>query len=262
MKIIIPAQTYLKITEEAFNRDVKAKSEKGNNHYLPKSNNFIAIVEYPNGEKRFCSFLGVEHKGKQYLSALPSPAHLYLTTALELYELAEQRKSEDFPKCGKQDNDSNLYLLEVEPGYTHEGYTDYIKARIASIIMLVSTLENFMNEVIPNDFIFEKIEKEKVKRYNHKKIEDIISFKDKLEQVLPKAINQANFWSTRTKELKIINELYKHRKEFIHLKTKSDEEWDGYSNVFSHMLKFDLLKAINTTINIINAIEKNYIETE
>lgn len=262
MKIKIRAQTFLKITEEAFIRDVKAKSEKGKNYDLSKSNTFIAILEQSNGHKRVYQMMGIEHNGKHYISALPSPPHLYLTTAIELYELAESRKLENFPKCGKNNNDSNLYLLEFEPGYTHECYTDYIKARIASIIMLVSTVENFMNQVIPIDFVFEKIENKKAKRYNHEKIENDISFKCKLEQVLPLAINQPNFWFNKSKELKVVNELYRHRKEFIHLKTKSEVEWKRYSNAFSDMLKFDLLKAINTIINIINEIEENFFEVK
>lgn len=262
MKIKIPAQTSMKITEDAYNRDIKAKSKIGEDNSLSETNNFIAIAAHLNEEKRVYQALSIEHEGNQYLSVLPSPTHLYLSTALEMYQLSEQIKSDKFPKCGKRDKNSNVFLLDFEPGFTHECYTDYLKARITSIIMLISTLENFMNQVVPDNFVYEKSEKGEVKRYNHKEIENSVSFKEKLEKVLPQSINQKKFWSNKIKEFEILNQLYKHRKEFIHLKTKSKEEWRRYSDVFSYMLNFDILESIHTTINIMNLIEEKCVEIE
>lgn len=128
--------------------------------------------------------------------------------------------------------------------------------------MLVSALESFMNQIIPNNFAYTKKDKNGQKNYNHTKIENGISFKEKLEFVVPLAINQENFWKARCKDLDIINELYNHRKNMIHLKTKSKNELERYSEVFSEMLAFDLLKAINATINIFNSIEDNFVEIE
>ena len=227
-----------------------------------RNNKFIGVIKHKDGNNRVYQLLGIEHEDRFYISALPSPTQLYLTTALELYEISEQRKSINFKNCGKQSNDSNVYLLDFDEGYTHECYTDYIKSRISSIIMLVSTLENFMNQVIPEDFVYSKEVKGEVRKYNHRKIEDNISFMEKLQFVVPAAINQIDFWNNKAQELESLIELYKHRKEFIHLKTKSEEEWKRYSDVFSQMLKFDILNAITITIGIINAIEKNFIETE
>ena len=260
MKIKIPAQTSREITQEAVNRDVIPKSQNGTELETTNSNNFIGIVEHKNGERRVYQTLSIEQEGKFYLSALPSPTHLYLTTALELFEMSEQKKSINFITCGKQSNNSNLYLLDFDPGDTHECYTDYLKARISSIIMLVSTLENFMNQIIPNDFVYSKTVKDQMKEFNHKKIEDNLSFMEKLQFVVPLAINQIDFWDNRIQELETLTELYKNRKEFIHLKTKSEEEWKRYSDVFSQMLKFDILNALNTSIEIMNAIENNFIE--
>ncbi len=262
MKIKIPAQISLNITDEAFNRDVKSNSMKGSAQDFQESKNLIAIYEHSESNRKVYQMLDVESKGNKYVSALPSPTHLFLTSAIELFELSEYRKLKDFPECSTPMNESNLFLLNFEPGYTHECYTDYIKARISCIILLVSTIENFMNQVIPNDFIFEREEKSELKRYNKKKIERVISFKDKLEQVIPKAIKNEDFWTTRNIELSNILTLYQHRKEFIHLKTKSEDEWKRYSDVFRSMLDFDLLRAINTVISIINQIEDDFIEFE
>lgn len=262
MKIKIPAQTNLGITEKAFNRDVKGNSKSVYNEKTVGTNNFIAVAEHESGERKVYQMLGIDFEGKKFVSALPSPTHLFLTTAIELFELSEKRKSVDFNECGKKDKNSNIHMLYFNPGYTHECYTDYLKARITSIIMLISSLENFMNQKIPNDFVYEKNEKGKLKRYNHKKIEARISFKEKLEFILPKAINNLTFWDRKTEELEIIFKLYDQRKTFIHLKTNSEEEWKMYSEPFAKMISFDLLKAIKTIINTVNAIEKDFFEEE
>jgi len=261
MKIKIPAQTKLNITESAFH-DVKENTKNEYNNVISGKNKFIAVAEHHTGEKKVYQMLGIDHEGKKYVSVLPSPTHLFLTTAVELFELSEKRKSIDFNECSKKDKNSNLYLLDFNAGYTHECYTDYLKARIASIIMLISSLENFMNQKIPDDFIYERLEKGKFKRYNHKKIEAHISFKEKLEHILPKAINNLTFWESRDEELEIIFNLYNQRKIFIHLKTNSEEEWKMYSEPFEKMISFDLLNAIKTIINTVNAIEENFFEEE
>jgi len=261
MKIKIPAQTKLNIAESAL-RDVKENTRNDYNEFKSGNNKFIAVAKHHTGGKKVYQMLGIDHEGKKYVSVLPSPTHLFLTTAIELFELSEKRKSIDFIECAKKDKNSNLFLLDFNAGYTHECYTDYLKARIASIIMLISSLENFMNQKIPNDFVYEKYEKGKLKRYNHKKIEAHISFREKLEFIIPKTINNLTFWETKTEELEIIFKLYDQRKTFIHLKTNSEEEWKMYSESFDKMISFDLLKAIKTIINTVNAIEKDFFEKE
>lgn len=261
MKIKIPAQTKLNVSENVL-RDVKENTRSEQNKFTNGKNKFIAVAEHHTGEKKFYQMLGIDYEGRKYVSVLPSPTHLFITTAIELFEISEKRKSIDFKECGKKDKNSNLYLLDFNAGYTHECYTDYLKARIASIIMLISSLENFMNQKIPDNFIYEKFEKGKLKKYNHKKIEASISFKEKLEQILPIAINNLTFWGNKKRELEIIFKLYDQRKTFIHLKTNSEKEWKMYSESFDKMISFDLSEAINTIINTVNSIEKDFFEIE
>ena len=261
MKIKIPAQTHRNITNEAFERDVKTNSQVGNIKTFPKSDNLIGIAEYKDGTKKVYQMLSIKVGDKKYISALASPTHLFLSAAIELYQLSEIRKFENFPKCGKKLKDSDLHCLDFEPGYTHECYNDFLKARITSIIMLVSALENFMNQQIPVDFKYHTKGK-KPKEYDVYAIEKKVFFKEKMEDVLPKALKQEDLWETRTEDLKVLLELYEQRKAFIHLKTKSEEEWNRYSDVFSSMLEFNILEAINTTISFMNSVNENFVEVE
>lgn len=262
MKVKIPPHADPIIAKESLDKISQAKSGNNDNFNHKNSNNYIVIAKHEGKKERVYQMLGIKHNEKQYISVLPSPTHLFLTSSIEFFELSEKIKSEDFIKFSKQGNDTNLFLLDFKYGCTNQSYTSYIKAVTSSIIMLVSALESFMNQIIPNNFSYKKEEKNGEKNYNHNKIENGISFKEKLEFVVPLAINQKDFWSTRSENLNIINELYNHRKNMIHLKTKSEDELNRYSVIFSKMLSFDLLKAIDATINIFNSIEEDFVEIE
>jgi hypothetical protein len=262
MKIKIPPHAYPIIAEESLVKISPAESANKDNFNHNDSNNYIVIAKHEGEKERVYQMLGIKHDEKQYISVLPSPTHLFLTSSLEFFEFSKKIKSDDFIRFSKRGNDTNLFILDFEYGCTNQSYTSYIKAVTSSIIMLVSALESFMNQIIPKNFSYRKEDKNGEKNYNHKKIENGISFKEKLELVVPLAINQKDFWRTRSENLDIINELYNHRKNMIHLKTKSEDELNRYSVVFSEMLSFDLLKAINATINIFNSIEENFVEIE
>lgn len=261
MKIKIPAQTNKNITNEAFKRDVVGNSQKLTNSSQEISNNLILIAKHKSGEKKIYQSLTVNVDEKKYFSALANPIHLFLSTAIEMYELSEIKKSINFPQCGKKDNNSNLFLLEFNPGYTHECYNDFIKARITSIIMLVSSIESFVNQQLTPDFKYYTKGK-KSKEYDVEAIEKKIFFKEKIEDVLPKAINRENFWKKEKVTLKVLHNLYEQRKTFIHLKTHSEDELLRYSIAFEKMIEFDLLEAINSTISFMNLVEDNFIEVE
>ena len=225
------------------------------------SNNLILIAEHKTGEKKVYQSLTVNVNDKKYFSALANPVHLFLSTAIEMYELSEIRKLKNFPKCGKKDNNVDLFLLPFEAGYTHECYNDFIKARITSIIMLVSAIESFMNQQLTLDFKYHTKGK-KSKEYDIEAIEKKIFFKEKIEDVLPKSIKREDFWETEKDTLKVLLNLYEQRKTFIHLKTHSEDELSRYSIAFEQMIEFNLLEAINSTINFMNLVEENFIEIE
>jgi len=242
-------------------RDVIDNSLKGKDKILPDSNNLIGIVEHGNGDQRVYQILGVDYNGVKYISALPSPTHLFLSTAVELYQISEQRKHNNFPDCGKKFDKPNFAILDFEQGDTHECFTDFLKTRTSSIIMLVSALENFINQQIQQDYTYTWFDKKKNihKKWNHDEIENSISFNTKLKYVMPKACKLKDLWTNNSEELSIIQELYNYRNEFVHLKTKSEEEWKRYSETFDKMVKFDMNKAIHAVIKIMNIISPEFV---
>ena len=264
MKIKIPSQSHTVITNEAFERDVEGNSTIGNNDNAPESNEWIGVMEFDDGTKGVYEFLPIRIGDSKYFSSLGSPTHLFLSTAIEMNQIAEERKYHNFPECGTKSSNSNIHLLKFEKGFTHECYNDYLKARITSIVMLVTALENFMNQVIPADFSCTlTINGKPIEFKTKKEIESPKAyFKLKIERIIPLAIKQENFWEMRKIDLDLLLELYELRKVFIHLKTKSDEEWKRYLGDFAKMIEFDISKAIDTTIRFMNAVEKNFIVIE
>ena len=125
MTIKIPAQTKTTITDECLNRDVRPIVKKIENLNQDISSNMYLLAEYQTGEKKIYQSLPINVNGKKYFSTLANPVHLFLSTAIEMYEFSEIRKLQNFPKCGKKDKNQDLYLLEFEAGYTHECYNDF-----------------------------------------------------------------------------------------------------------------------------------------
>ena len=262
IKIKIPSSISLELSDRALTEDVIDKSTSGEFMDLLGSNSYIGVADHEHGGQRVHQFLGIDCDDVKYVSALLSPSHLFLSAAIELYQISEQKRLVTFPTCGKKSNNPNLILLNFESGYTHECFTDFLKTRGSSIIVLVSALENFMNQQIPNDYIHHWTAKGENHTWNHKQMENSASFKMKLVEILPLATNKEDLWESCSEELSLINELYRHRKEFVHLKTKSKEDWKRYSDAFDHMVIFELHDAIDAVIKVMNYVSDDFVEIE
>lgn len=259
MKIKIPPYPNFKITEQAFNRDVVSNSVKKSDA-IGLSNQLIMITEFKTGERRVIKARPVKYQEKLFVTAFPNPVHLFLSVAIEHYNHSEKIKETNFFKCGKKYGD-DIYLLDIEENGTHDCYNHYIKYRASSIIMLVSSLEAYLNHIIPNDFIYRTIRKEKPVEFNKEEIESAkISFKEKLTEVIPQWLGNNAFWIIHQPEKEIILELYENRKNIIHLKTNAQDDFERYFSVIDKMLDLDIFASINSTIKFMNLTNVNFIE--
>lgn len=261
MKIKIRPYPNFKITEQAFNRDIVSNSvNKSDSQGL--SNQLVLITEFKTGERRVIKARPVKYLNKLFVTAFPNPVHLFLSVAIENYNDSEKIKETNFPKCGKKIGD-DIYILDIEENGTHDCYNNYIKYRASSIIMLVSALEAYLNHTIPNDFIYRTIRKGQSVEFDKSDIESPkISFREKLTEVIPQCLNDSLFWTNNTSEKENIMELYENRKNIIHLKTNSEDDFERYFTVIDKMLDFDISTSINSTIKFMNLANKNFIEIE
>lgn len=261
MKIKIPPYPKYKIAKQAVDNVISTNSPIMKADASNLSSSIGIIIENLSGEKVLLRAQPVDHQGKRFISFFPNPVHLFLNAAVENYNYAENVKNTNFPKCGKELG-GKLYILEAEQDGTHDCYNRYIAYRSISIIMLVSCLEAFMNQIIPNDFIYKGIRKDKEVLFKKKDIEREVSFIDKLTKVIPQWLERDDFWEENSQIKTPLIELYNNRRNIIHLKTDSQSDLTRYSDAISKMLDFDVWSAIRATIAFINLISSNCVEFE
>lgn len=260
MKIKIPPYPNFKITESVFEKS-KTDAVKTSNSE-PLSNQLIMIVPFKTGEKRLIRSRPVEYKGNRYVTSFPNPVHIFLSTAIEYFEISETIKETNFPKCGKKFGD-DIYLLDIEENGTHTCYNNYIKYKTSSIIMLVSSIEAFLNHIIPNDFIYNTVRKKKEVQFTKVDIESPkINFREKLIKVIPQYLQSINSEQDLESENETIFELYENRKNLIHLKTNAEDDLTVYFNEIDKMLDFDLNNAIELVISFMNKVKPEFVEIE
>ncbi|WP_420593110.1 hypothetical protein [Robiginitalea biformata] len=220
------------------------------------------IAEFKKGGRKVLRTRPIRHQGNIYISPFPNPVHIFLSSAIDQFSLSENIKDENFPKCGKPLED-NLYILDIEENGTHECYNQYIKARTSCIVMLVSAVEAFLNQIIPNHFVYRTEKKGKQVKFDKKAIESSqVPFKVKLVDVIKQVLNQQGKTQDLTIEQETIEELYQYRKDIVHLKTHAQTDFSAYFDSIDKMLEFDLGNSIEMTINYMNKIQEGYISFE
>lgn len=260
MKIKIPPFPNIIVADSAY-EDVESKTVKASNSD-PLSDNLILIAPFKTGKKRLLRVRPIEHENNKYLSAFPNPIHLFLSSAIEHYHIAENVKNTNFPKCGKKYGE-DLFLLDIEENGTHTCYNNFIKYRCSSVIMLISSIEAFLNHIIPNDFIYKTTRKDKPIEFNKVNIESMkVSFREKLTKVIPQYLKKIDSETDLEIENTSILDLYSNRKNLIHLKTNAEDDLSVYFNEIDKMISFDLGKAIDNIISFMNKVEPNFVETQ
>jgi hypothetical protein len=260
MKIKIPPYPNLRIDETAY-KNVTDKAVVANDS-RPLSNKLLMLAEYKTGEKRLLHSHSVKHNQNTYFSVFPNPVHLFLSSAIENYEFSEQIKATNFPKCGKKAGE-NLYALDAEENDTHSCYNSFLRNRCSSIIMLVSSIEAFLNHIIPNDFVYQRITKKGTTNFDKIKIESsAINFKEKLDQVIKQYLESKKYNVNFNEEIKIISDLNRIRNSIIHLKTNAENDISVYFDDIDIMLSFDLENGIQTVINYMNKVKQGFVNTE
>ncbi|MDX1774016.1 hypothetical protein [Oceanihabitans sediminis] len=261
MNIKIPPYPNFLITKEAIT-DVRNKSVKKTDS-TELTNQLVMVVKFKTGEERVIRSRPVRYLNNLYVAPFPNPVHLFLSVAIEHFNQSEKIKEMNFPKCGKKMGD-DIYFLDIEENGTHECYNHYIKYRSSSIVMLVSSLEAFLNHVIPNDFKYKTIRKkngiDREFNINKKKIESgSVSFREKLEKIIPNITLKQSFWEELIEEKESILRLYNNRKNNIHLKTNAEDDLKVYFDAIDKMLDLNIEESINSTINFMNKVKTDFI---
>jgi hypothetical protein len=139
---------------------------------------------------------------------------------------------------------------------TNEIYHYYGNAS-GCIIFLFTSLESFINHILPDDKSYSLETDRNTTFYNKKQIQRHISFDEKLKKVLPKLLDGTNFFSHETTHTQHITNLKKLRDELIH--TKSDISFVNQEDLIKKLLQFNFDKTFIAVAMFMNFYKPNYI---
>jgi len=209
-----------------------------------KSTTWVLIV---NNSMRYLT--QINSRKNFYAGYMTEPYILFLNNSKYLCnELIEIEKEFDL-KIESTIPLSENFQLKI---LNQELYNRFINTKISSLVSLIMSVESFVNNLIPDKFIFEdtkgKITKEE--------IEKNLSLKVKFKVIIPQIKDIENPIEYKKNYSRII-QLSSIRNSFVHLKTADNKgKFDPYLKDFERLISLVLHKDItiveNSFENILN----------
>ncbi len=206
----------------------------------------FTVLETNSGEKIF-SFI-FNDNGSRCMIPVPDFSLVNYNFA---YSLNIQRKEH------RKNLVKNLANLDTPNEISNTFAYDYQGTASSCIISLFTSIECFVNDIIPEDFKYEINSERKTEIYDKKQIQISITFMDKLTKVLPKALGK-NFFSNRTPTNAHIYKLRDLRNDIIH--TKSDKTGQNNVDIMKNLLNFKYDETLNATFKLFNFYKTGFIE--
>lgn len=125
------------------------------------------------------------------------------------------------------------------------------------IIFLFTTIEAFLNKLIPENYEYKKIQKNKTEIYNHQQIQQYLSFDEKRTKILIK-ITGKDFSKKYPKKNEHILNLKAFRDSIVH--TKTTNGINKYGEISKAALNFKYQETILAVRDFLNFYINEYIE--
>ena len=187
--------------------------------------------------------------GTRHLIPFPDLTLVYFDSA---YNLNIQR--EEFEKKVLKGADGNKEFgnVEFDSVYKYYGYSS------SSIIALFTTLECFVNHMIPDDFEFEERNKRSTTIYDKEQIQKYLSIDKKLENVLPEVTKTKSFKKAHPQKAQHIDNLKDIRDRIVH--PKSSAYHREQEDLIKRIINFKFDKAFDAVAAFLNYYQPGYIE--
>lgn len=186
-------------------------------------------------------------KGKRYVFPVPDPTLIYFNNAqLNIVAIAKH-KEELIKKVDVEETLSEPALNEI---YNFYGVTS------GFVIFLFTSIESFVNQLLPDDFEYRNELKRKTEIYNKQQIQESIDFKTKLKYVLPQATGK-DFFRNQTTTNDKIWKLKDFRDEIVH--TKPGENPLKYDHLIKTSLNFKYEETLEAVAKFMNHYKPEYI---
>jgi hypothetical protein len=217
-------------------------SQNGNFNKYKKNGKATTWVFIANNELKYLQQFNIDNS--KFSGFITEPYLLYLDHSKKISDQVEILKKSLKNKVVdnlKLKDDFELSLLEQET------FDDYLILRINFIVILIMSLESFLNNLIPDLIVFESM--------NKQEIENKLSIKQKLKDIVPlfKIIHNQKEYERKYSEVLRLNDL---RNNFVHLKTRTQSNnMDSYLKDFESILRIDTKKEFGSVFNFIKYVE-------
>lgn len=222
-----------------------------------KSGNFIAIDPI---SKEVFTFIPIIDGNQLFGAKFPDPIQLYFSLAYSNFQFANQTRT-NITLQKNQEQPLNL----ISP-YLYNWHLQY---KISTIIFLHSTVEAFINYLMPEDFVYRYESDGKksdnflkqIKEYSKEQTERYVQFKEKLNFLIPQ-LTQIDFQKNHQRIYDGLLEVNTLRNDIIHLRSVKQDNQQYFEKVFANVLNVDLEPYINHVQSFINLIKPGFIEFE
>lgn len=212
---------------------------------LKSKKDHIAYVETDTG----LVYGGFIHQveNKNLFFPIPDPTLIYFNNAqLSIANIKKSRKKliekVDFTKSQDETAINEMY--------------DYYGTTCGFVIFLFTSIESFINNLIPEDMIFEVSSTRRTEVYNKKQIQEFLDFKTKVTKVLKQATGK-DFFHKATPANEMIWNLKNFRDNIIH--TKPEETPLKYQELIKSSLNFKYERALDSVAKFMNYYKPDYI---
>jgi hypothetical protein len=193
-----------------------------------------------------------EEDGKVFMIPEPDPVVIYFDSARHYYRQISGKREQIFEKVTKFDKHISA---------TTGDFYWYFSLASSYAIFLYTSIEAFINKMIPNEYIYSrKIQDKRTELFDKPQIQRYLEFSEKLKNVLPE-ITGKNFVAEFTHKFEQIKKLKNFRDEIAHTKSYDGENGPNrYENLYVTSLNFDYEQTLNYVKDFINFYQPDLIE--
>jgi len=184
----------------------------------------------------------------RYLTQINSKKEFYAGYMTEPYILFLNNSKYLMNRLDEIEKEFSLNVVSIIPlsenfqlkVLNQEIYNRFVNTKISSLVSLIMSVESFINNFIPDNFILEDKKGKSTKR----DIEKNFKLKEKFRDVIPKIKKIKNYKDYQTIYSRII-QLSAIRNSFVHLKTLDiGGKQDAYLTDFEKLISLELAKEI------------------
>jgi len=185
-------------------------------------------------------------EGRNYVVPIPDPTLVYFNNAQGYVAKIIEMKKKLLTKLDFSQELSESAINEI---YHFYGLTS------GFVIFLFTSIESFINQIVPDDFTFTKKLTKRTELYNKLQIHEL-DFTTKITEVLSQAKGKSFFTQSTPSNGRIWN-LKDFRNEIIH--TKPDESPLKYEKLIKKSLNFGYGETLDAVAKFMNFYKEDYI---